>query len=167
MAETLSEYLKKQRDETWRTELRSRMKAKERTAIERMHMPETDPDIRNKSHIEVNTGLTVEQALKEATRCLDCVNPTCMEGCPVGINIPKFIKYIEAENFEAAARTLKETNTLPAVCGRVCPQEVQCEAGCFYTTKLKLPAIAIGNLERFAADTETSSGKFYIHPRQI
>jgi len=138
------------------------MKAKERTAIERMHMPETDPDIRNKSHIEVNTGLTVEQALKEATRCLDCVNPTCMEGCPVGINIPKFIKYIEAENFEAAARTLKETNTLPAVCGRVCPQEVQCEAGCFYTTKLKLPAIAIGNLERFAADTETSSGKFYI-----
>jgi glutamate synthase (NADPH/NADH) small chain len=162
MTEALSEYLKSQRNETWRTELRGRLKAKDRTSMEREHMPETDPDIRNKSHVEVNNGLTEDQALKEATRCLDCVNPTCMEGCPVGINIPKFIKYIEAKNYESAARTLKETNTLPAVCGRVCPQEVQCEANCFYVTKLKLPAIAIGNLERFAADMETLSGKVYI-----
>jgi glutamate synthase (NADPH/NADH) small chain len=162
MIESLSEYLKNQRDEGWRTELRSRLKAKERTSVERVQMPETDPDIRNKSNVEVNTGLTTEQALKEASRCLDCVNPTCMEGCPVGINIPKFIKYIEAKNFEAAARTLKETNTLPAVCGRVCPQEVQCEISCFYITKLKLPAIAIGNLERFAADMQISSGKIII-----
>lgn len=162
MAETLSEYLKQQRDEAWRVELRSRMKAKDRTSIERVQMSEEDPDIRNKSHIEVNTGLSVEQAVTEASRCLDCVNPTCMEGCPVGINIPKFIKYIEAKDYNAAAITLKETNTLPAVCGRVCPQEVQCEANCFYTQKLKLPAIAIGNLERFVADMERTSGKINI-----
>jgi glutamate synthase (NADPH) small chain len=162
MAETLSEYLKQQRDEAWRVELRSRMKAKDRTAIERVQMPEEDPDVRNKSHIEVNTGLSFEQALTEASRCLDCVNPTCMEGCPVGINIPKFIKYIEANDFNSAAITLKETNTLPAVCGRVCPQEVQCEVNCFYVQKLKLPSVAIGNLERFAADTETASGKMNI-----
>lgn len=162
MAETLAEYLKKEREATWRVELRGMMKAKDRTSIERVHMPEEDPDIRNKSHIEVNTGLTIEQALTEASRCLDCVNPTCMEGCPVGINIPKFIKYIEAKDFSSAAKILKETNTLPAVCGRVCPQEVQCEAQCFYVQKLKLPAIAIGNLERFAADTEAASGKISV-----
>jgi glutamate synthase (NADPH/NADH) small chain len=107
-------------------------------------------------------GLSIEQAVGEATRCLDCIDPTCIKGCPVGINIPKFIKYIEAGQFHDAAKALKETNALPAVCGRVCPQEVQCEANCFYTQKLKKPAVAIGNLERFAADYERESGNISV-----
>ncbi len=100
-------------------------------------MPENNPEERIKSHIEVNKGLTEEMAVKEAQRCLDCVNPTCIEGCPVEIDIPKFIKYIEVRDFAQAAKTLKDANSLPAVCGRVCPQEVQCEATCFYQVKLK------------------------------
>ena len=83
---------------------------------------------------------------------MDCANPTCIEGCPVSINIPKFIKYIEKGEILNAAATLKETNALPAVCGRVCPQEKQCEVRCFYVDKLDKQAVAIGHLERFAAD---------------
>ncbi|HDR67468.1 MAG TPA: NADPH-dependent glutamate synthase [Bacteroidaceae bacterium] len=155
-------YLKERRDQDWRAELRKSMKAKERTAIERIPMPENDPDVRNKDHREVNLGLTEQQAITEAQRCLDCVDPTCIPGCPVSINIPEFIKNIERGEFLESARVLKETNTLPAVCGRVCPQEVQCEATCFYTQKLKLPPVAIGNLERFAADYERNSGNISI-----
>ena len=81
---------------------------------------------------EVNRGLTEEQALTEAKRCLDCANPGCMEGCPVGIDIPRFIKNIERGEFLEAAKTLKETSALPAVCGRVCPQEKQCESKCIH-----------------------------------
>jgi len=106
----------------------------------------------------VNTGLTQEQAVTEASRCMDCVNPTCMEGCPVSINIPKFIKNIERGEILEAASVLKETSALPAVCGRVCPQELQCEQKCFYVEKLNQPAVAIGYLERFAADFERESG---------
>jgi glutamate synthase (NADPH) small chain len=162
MSETLQTNYKELRDEPWRTELRSRLKAKDRTSIERVKMPETLPDVRNKSHIEVNNGLAIERAVTEAQRCLDCVEPTCIDGCPVGINIPKFIKYIEAEKFADAAKTLKETNTFPAICGRVCPQEIQCEAKCFYTLKLKKQPVAIGHLERFAADEELKSGNIFV-----
>jgi glutamate synthase (NADPH/NADH) small chain len=157
-----NEYLKKCRETGWREELRKQIKAKDRTLMERVKMPEVEPKERIKSQVEVNKGLTNEMAVGEARRCLDCVNPTCVEGCPVGINIPEFIKYIEAGKFSEAARTLKLTNALPAVCGRICPQEVQCEAHCFYTVKLKKDAVAIGHLERFAADFEREGGSMYV-----
>jgi len=160
--ENIPVYLKKERDQEWRAELRNMLKVKERTNIERVDMPEEDPNIRNKNYKEVNKGLLEEQAIREAERCIDCANPTCIEGCPVEINIPKFIKKIEAGEFLDAAKVLKETNTLPAVCGRVCPQEVQCETTCFYAQKLKKPPVAIGNLERFAADYEKNSGQISI-----
>jgi glutamate synthase (NADPH/NADH) small chain len=153
------EYLQSEREKEWRVELRKKIANKERTAKSRTVMPEMDPFERIKyQDREVNIGLSSGQAMEEASRCLDCINPTCMEGCPVSINIPKFIKYIESGNFLDAAKTLKETSALPAVCGRVCPQEKQCEATCFYTQKLKKDPIAIGYLERFAADYERESG---------
>jgi glutamate synthase (NADPH/NADH) small chain len=125
-------------------------------------MPEADPNKRNKNSEEVNIGLGIEEAVFEAARCLDCVNPTCITGCPVGINIPKFIKQIEGHDLKGAATTLKETNALPAVCGRVCPQEIQCEAACFYTLSLKKDPVAIGHLERFASDFERNSGSMSV-----
>lgn len=125
-------------------------------------MPEFDPEIRSHNYEEVNLGLSLEQAMAEARRCLDCVNPTCITGCPVEINIPKFIKNIERGEILEAAKALKETSALPAVCGRVCPQERQCESQCFYTQKLKKEAVAIGYLERFAADYERESGNISI-----
>jgi len=160
--ENIVEYLKAERSQEWRNELRKGMKAKERTNRERVQMPEEDPLIRNKSIVEVNKGLSPEAAILEAQRCLDCANPTCITGCPVSINIPKFIKKIEAEDFAGAAVTLKETNALPAVCGRVCPQEKQCEIVCFYTVKLNKIPVAIGHLERFAADWERNSGQMAV-----
>jgi glutamate synthase (NADPH/NADH) small chain len=160
--ENILEYLKEERSQEWRAEIRKSMKAKERTSRERVKMPEEDPNVRNKSNVEVNSGLPIENAVLEAQRCLDCPDPTCMTGCPVGINIPKFIKKIEVKDFLGAASVLKETNGLPAVCGRVCPQEVQCESTCFYTIKLKKPPVAIGYLERFAADYERESGKMNV-----
>ena len=161
MAE-VSEYLKNEREQEWRVSLRGNMKNKERTQIQRVSMSEQDPDKRNSDFTEVNCGLSEEEARMEAKRCLDCVNPTCITGCPVNINIPKFIKKIEEGNLLESARVLKETNTLPAVCGRVCPQEVQCEQACFYTQKLNKPAVAIGHLERFAADFEQNSGEMSV-----
>jgi glutamate synthase (NADPH/NADH) small chain len=153
------EYLKNERSQEWRATLRSKTKNKERTAIQRVHMPEQAPEIRVKyQDREVNLGITPEQAALEASRCMDCVNPTCIEGCPVNINIPKFIKLIENGDVLGAAATLKETNALPAVCGRVCPQEKQCESRCFYLEKMNLESVAIGHLERFAADFERASG---------
>ena len=160
--ENILEYLKEERSQEWRAELRKSMKAKERTSRERVQMPEEDPNTRNKNSVEVNSGLLVENAVLEAQRCIDCPNPTCITGCPVGINIPKFIKKIEARDFAGAAITLKETNALPAVCGRVCPQEKQCELECFYTVKLKKTPVAIGHLERFAADWERNSGNIAV-----
>lgn len=158
----VSDYLKQERDQEWRLALRGNMKNKERTQLERVSMREQAADKRNKNFTEVNLGLLKEQAMLEAQRCLDCVNPTCITGCPVGINIPKFIKKIEAGEFLESAKVLKETNTLPAVCGRVCPQEVQCEEACFYTQKLKKPPVAIGFLERFSADYEQNSGEMAV-----
>ena len=145
------------RDAKWREELRQSHTAKERTAIPRAKMPELDPDYRITCNEEVNQGLSAEQAVVEATRCLDCPDPQCVTGCPVGINIPGFIKNIERKNFEEAAIVLKETSALPAVCGRVCPQERQCESKCIYNNMKKQP-VAIGYLERFAADTHREKG---------
>ncbi len=161
MAE-VSEYLKNEREQEWRVALRGDIKNKERTQLERVRMTEQNAAKRNKDFTEVNSGLTEQEARMEARRCLDCVNPTCITGCPVNINIPKFIKRIEQGDLLEAARVLKETNTLPAVCGRVCPQEVQCEQACFYTQKLKKPPVAIGHLERFVADYEQNSGKMSV-----
>ncbi len=155
-------YLKKEREKEWRVDLRKQIKNKERISKTRVKMPEQEPDIRNRNSSEVNLGLTEEQAVNEAQRCIDCPNPTCITGCPVNINIPKFIKKIEGKDYTGAAHVLKETNALPAVCGRVCPQEAQCELACFYTQKLKKPAIAIGHLERFAADYERNSGNISV-----
>jgi len=159
----MQEYLKQEREQAWRVELRGKIKNKERGEIERVKMPEMNPLKRIcYQDKEVNKGLTVQQAVQEAQRCMDCVNPTCIEGCPVSINIPKFVKNIERGEFIEAARTLKETSALPAVCGRVCPQEKQCEASCFYTVKLKKDPVAIGYLERFAADYERESGQITV-----
>ncbi len=144
------------RNEQWRVELRNSKTPKERTTIERVEMPQLDPAYRITCNEEVNQGISAEQAMREATRCLDCANPQCVTGCPVNINIPKFIKNIERGNFAEAAATLKETSSLPAVCGRVCPQEKQCESKCIHL-KMKHPAVAIGYLERFAADWQRNN----------
>lgn len=150
------------RAEPWREELRKRMKNKERTDIPRVKMPELDPEYRSHTRLEeVNLGLSPEQARREAQRCLDCPKPTCMQGCPVGIHIPTFIKNIERGEFLEAARVLKETSALPAVCGRVCPQEKQCESQCIHL-KMGKEAVAIGYLERFAADYERESGQISV-----
>ena len=150
------------RNAPWRQEIRKAMKPKERTAIPRVVMPELDPVYRATTRTEeVNIGLSAEQAMTEARRCLDCANPTCMQGCPVSINIPSFIKNIERGEFLNAARVLKSTSALPAVCGRVCPQEKQCESQCIHL-KMNEPAVAIGYLERFAADFERESGMMSV-----
>lgn len=155
------EALKKDRAQEWRENLRKGMSAKERTQIERIKMPENEPLKRNKNFNEVNKGLSEEQAILEAKRCLDCPTPTCISGCPVNIDIPGFIKQIEKSDFLESAKVLKDTNALPAICGRVCPQENQCELQCIYN-KMKKPSVAIGHLERFASDYERNTGKISI-----
>ena len=159
---TTEELIAARRAEPWREALRKSKKNKERTDIPRVEMNELDAEYRSHTRLEeVNLGLTKEQAMEEAQRCLDCPNPTCMQGCPVSINIPTFVKNIERGEFLEAARVLKETSALPAVCGRVCPQEKQCESKCIHL-KMGKPAVAIGYLERFAADYERESGNISI-----
>ena len=127
-------------------------KAKDRVAIPRVKMNELAPEVRIQSlYAEVNQGLTFEQAVTEAHRCLNCKNPTCVEGCPVNINIPGFIKQLEVGNVAGAAEIISASSTLPAVCGRVCPQEKQCESKCIHL-KMGHEPVAIGYLERYVAD---------------
>ncbi len=119
-------------------------------------MPAQEPDIRSKNFGEVALGYSEEDAVNEALRCLQCKNPTCIEGCPVNVQIPQFIERIAQRDFQGAIEVIKETNSLPAICGRVCPQETQCEAKCILARRGD--AVGIGRLERFAADKELEIG---------
>lgn len=131
-------------------------KKAKKAKVDRVIMPEQDPDVRRRNFEEVPLGLSNEMAMVEATRCLQCKKPLCVDGCPVSVDIPGFIKLIAEENFSGAAAKLWERNALPAVCGRVCPQEEQCEGRCIIGKKGK--PVAIGYLERFAADHARKNG---------
>ncbi|MEE4608377.1 MAG: NADPH-dependent glutamate synthase [Desulfobacteraceae bacterium] len=131
---------------------------------ERTPMPEQAPEVRRRNFLEVPTGYTEEMAVAEAQRCLQCKNPGCVKGCPVNVDIPGFIKLITERKFTEAIRHIWTTNSLPAVCGRVCPQEAQCEGLCILGKK-GLP-VAIGNLERYAADWEREKGTGALPPKQ-
>lgn len=132
--------------------------------IPRQPMPEQDPEVRKRNFLEVPLGYTPELAMKEASRCLQCKKPSCMEGCPVSIDIPAFINFIKQGEFTKAVRKIWERNALPAVCGRVCPQEIQCEGACILGKKGD--PVAIGNLERFVADWERAHGKGDLPPKE-
>jgi len=138
-------------------------KSDKKEKIPRQLMPEQAPEVRKRNFEEVPLGYTPELAVKEAERCLQCKNPTCMSGCPVSIDIPGFIKLIKEEEFTKAIRKIWERNALPAVCGRVCPQEIQCEGRCILGKKGE--PVAIGNLERFVADLEREYGKGDLPPK--
>jgi len=131
-------------------------KKAKKVKVPRAKMPEQDPDLRRRNFDEVPLGLTPEMAILEASRCLQCKKPLCIEGCPVSVKIPEFIKLIAESDFSGAAKKLWETNALPAVCGRVCPQEDQCEIKCIVGKKGD--PVAIGYLEKFAADWERKNG---------
>ena len=145
------------RNAAWREDLRQAMSARERGAIPRATMNMLPPDYRIHCNEEVNQGLSEEQAVLEATRCLDCPDPQCVSGCPVSIDIPGFIKNIQRGRADLASSVLRATSALPAVCGRVCPQEKQCESRCIYN-RMKKPPVAIGWLERYAADAARRTG---------
>ncbi|MCB2218480.1 NADPH-dependent glutamate synthase [Desulfofustis glycolicus] len=130
----------------------------------RMPMPEQDPQVRARNFLEVPTGYTVAMAQEEAARCLQCKKPGCVEGCPVGVDIPGFISLLSKGDLTGAVRNLWSKNALPAVCGRVCPQEIQCEGKCIVGKKGQ--PVAIGNLERFCADYEREHGTGELPPKQ-
>ncbi|MEJ2188237.1 MAG: NADPH-dependent glutamate synthase [Acidobacteriota bacterium] len=136
---------------------RRQLEKKERLTIPRQHMPVQEPLARIRNFNEVALGFTVDLALAEADRCLKCKKPLCVDGCPVGIDIPAFVAAIQQEEFVEALAIIKKDNTLPAICGRVCPQEDQCEKAC--VTGKKHKPVAIGRLERFVADIELASGE--------
>jgi glutamate synthase (NADPH) small chain len=138
-------------------------KSKESGKIPRQKMPEQKPEVRKRNFDEVPIGFTKEMALDEAQRCLQCKKPACVEGCPVSVDIPGFIKLIREEKFTQAIRHVWERNSLPAVCGRVCPQEIQCEGKCILGKKDK--PVAIGCLERFVADLERVQGTGELPPK--
>ena len=139
------------------------VKAPKKEKIPRQPMPEQNPKVRARNFNEVPHGLTPELAQKEAERCIQCKDPRCKQGCPVEIDIPAFIKHIKEGEFEGAIRKLWEMNALPAVCGRVCPQEIQCEGLCVVGKKDE--PVAIGNLERFAADYQRQHGRDVLPPK--
>ncbi len=134
--------------------------SKKGTSVPRQPMPEQAPEDRKYNYDEVTFGYSEETAMIEAARCLACKKPKCIAGCPVNIDIPSFLYLIEEGKFVEAAQKIKETNPLPAVCGRVCPQEEQCEKVCVLT--IKHESVAIGRLERFAADYERNAGKIEL-----
>lgn len=137
--------------------------AKFNMANEKVKMPEQDPNVRNKNFEEVATGYTADMALEEATRCIHCKNQPCVEGCPVSVKIPEFIQFIVDGDLEKAYDKIAETNNLPAICGRVCPQENQCEGNC--TRGIKGEPVGIGRLERFVADYHNN--KKYTKPIEV
>ena len=137
--------------------------AKFNMANEKVKMPEQDPNVRNKNFEEVATGYTAEMALEEATRCIHCKNQPCVEGCPVSVKIPEFIQFIVDGDLDKAYDKISETNNLPAICGRVCPQENQCEGNC--TRGIKGEPVGIGRLERFVADYHNN--KKYTKPVEV
>ena len=118
--------------------------------MKKVPVREQAPDVRNKNFDEVCLGYNEEEAVEEATRCLNCKNAQCVKGCPVSINIPEFIHNVKEKNFAEAYKTIGKSSALPAVCGRVCPQESQCEGKCI--RGIKGEAVSIGKLERFVAD---------------
>jgi glutamate synthase (NADPH) small chain len=140
------------------------LKPKDRTKIPPQEMPSQDPGLRNKNLDEVALGYTIEQARIEAMRCLQCVKKTCVDNCPVKIDIPRFINHIAHGEFQNASEVIKEASLLPAICGRVCPQETQCQSNCMVGKALKDvdKSVAIGRLERFIADWKRSTGKVSI-----
>jgi glutamate synthase (NADPH/NADH) small chain len=138
--------------------------AEKKQAVSRQQMPEQDPEVRKRNFLEVPTGYSMEQAMAEASRCLQCKKPGCVDGCPVGVDIPGFINLITQGDMTGAIRNLWSKNSLPAVCGRVCPQEIQCEGNCILGKKGD--PVAIGNLERFAADYERAHGVGELPPKQ-
>ena len=140
----------------------NQLSGKQRMAMTRVAMPEQPADERRDNFTEVNLGLTPELAMAEASRCLMCRRPVCIDGCPVGIRITDFIDLVANGEFDEAARVIKQDNSLPAICGRVCPQEHQCEGTCVLARKDK--AIAIGALERFVADYERTNGLMTVPP---
>jgi len=140
------------------------VKKPKKEQIPRQPMPEQAPDVRKRNFKEVPLGYTPETAIKEAQRCLQCKNPSCVEGCPVQVDIPGFIALVKEGDFTKAIRNLWTKNSLPAVCGRVCPQEIQCEGRC--VVGKKGAPVAIGNLERFAADYEREHGSGVLPPKQ-
>lgn len=156
-------YSREERRAMW--DHKCKLEAKEKAAKKakkREPMPEQNPKVRIQNFNEVALGYTRENALREASRCLNCKNMPCVEGCPVNVQIPKFIKLIKEGDFMGAIHVIKETNSLPAVCGRVCPQETQCESKCVLGKKGQ--PIAIGRLERFVADYELAQGDVRVPP---
>ncbi len=143
---------------------RKKLKTKERLKIPRQPMPEQDPKERIRNFDEVPLGFSPELAMKEAQRCLQCPDPPCVKGCPVEIDIPGFISKIEEGDFKGAVNIIKKTNLLPAITGRVCPQDEQCEEVCVLGKKFK--PVAIGNLERFVADFERENNLIDIPPKE-
>jgi glutamate synthase (NADPH/NADH) small chain len=138
-------------------------KTEKKEKVPRQKMPEQPAQVRRRNFDEVPLGLDEEVAVKEADRCLQCKNPSCVQGCPVGIDIPGFITYIKQREFTKSIRHIWKSNSLPAVCGRVCPQESQCEGVCILAKKGD--AVAIGNLERYVADRERMTGKGDLPPK--
>src|SRR5512143_3736956 len=135
----------------------------EKKPKDRLHMREQEPLVRARNFMEVPYGYTPEEAVQEASRCLNCLKPSCRTGCPVSVDIASFIKLVKEGRFIEAAWKIKEENAMPAVCGRVCPQEIQCESMCILGKKGE--PVAIGNLERFVADYERAHGTGALPPK--